>query len=630
LFICDEKTLHSSLERAGFTKIILCDLNESYDEAMNNFLSTTQHLTFDFNTLYNNKINKTFFQYSEWEVLIERTTIIGIILAMKYRVSFNNDWIKIGPGWWTTDNSMEGCKQPSSENEFLALLKNIKASSILVLDDCILLYSGQFYSTNIFYTKIGELISISDDLRCLTSKNYKLDSGAIGNYTFAKGFYFNQTPFLGISKVSQGCLCKLTDHSSVHERYLNLIRPSKASCTPERFSSLMEEKLSFVDGKQVVVTLSGGLDSSYVSAFIKKHFECDLKGVHIYCSEGEPTNTELESAKFVAQKIGIPLTAIDFTWQRFHDTFVHFCKLSPLPFPNSGYRYYLLNRYCSEKLSPDYFISGDASDTLFELSPDFYLFNKMNLFDKWAPVKYYEKLDSYIDRLRPNLRVAESFRWRLNKYLDFRLRLFHWKGTGVDYFNSWSESFFSSGESARLSELIEARGMYDLDNRLFLLNTYFSYLELPIFIPLIRQLFGAEYYTPFLDPDIIGLALNLSNRQTKSKKFLKEIALSYLPTEIVTRKKMGLIIPLQSWLLGPMRPIAMELLLGKKGLICRGLVDEDVLTGLVKNFFDGSGQFGWCEIMSLFTLEVWLRINFDNSYEPTDIENVSLSELISL
>jgi predicted SAM-dependent methyltransferase len=36
LFIYDEKTLRSSLEKAGFTKIIRCDLNESKDETLRN------------------------------------------------------------------------------------------------------------------------------------------------------------------------------------------------------------------------------------------------------------------------------------------------------------------------------------------------------------------------------------------------------------------------------------------------------------------------------------------------------------------------------------------------------------------------------------------------------------------
>lgn len=549
---------------------------------------------------------------------------------MKYKLTLNKKWLQIGSNWWVTNPALAWCEPPRSESELLQVLKqNINTSSILILDDCILLYSGQFYSDNIFYTKTNGQTFLSDDIRRLISQNYKLDAASIANYVFTKGFYFNQTPFAKTYKVSQGCLLKLTANS-VHERYLRLVKPDKASCTPKCFSSLMEKKLHVVNGRQVIATLSGGLDSSYVAAFIKRHFDCGLKGFHIYCSEGKSTHSELEFARLLAKTLQIPLIEIDFSWQRFNDTFPHFCRLSPLPFPNSGYRYYLLHRYGNENITADYFVSGDASDTLFELSPDFYLFNKMNFLDRWISLNFCEKLDQYIDRSRPDLRIAESFRWRMNKYLDFRLRLFHWKGTRVDYFSAWRELFSSSEDSPSLLDLIKMRGMYDIDNRLFLLNTYFSYLELPMFIPLIRQLFGAKYCTPFLDLDIVGLALNLSPDQTKSKQFLKQIASSYLPPEIINRKKMGLIIPFQSWLLGPMRSITMEFLLGKRGLIDRGLVNEDVLAALVRDFFNGSGQLGWCEIMSLLALEVWLRVNFDNSYELTELERVSLTELLSL
>lgn len=540
-----------------------------------------------------------------------------------------NTWFKIGSNWWVTNRRLAVHQPPTTYNELIDLIRlNTNMSSILILEDCILLYAGQFYSDNIFYSRSNNQLSVSDDIRHLVSQDYKLDAGAIANYVFAKAFYFNQTPFQGVFKVSQGCLCRLTYHSA-HEGYLSLLKPTRVPCTPKRFLSLMEEKLQIVNGNKILATLSGGLDSSFVAAFIKRYFDCGLQGFHIYCSQGEPAHTELEQARFLAKTLHIPLIEIDFSWQRLNETFLHFSKLSPLPFPNSGYRYYLLYRYSNTNIHPDYIVSGDASDTLFELSPDFYLFNKINLFDRWIPLKLYENLDHFVDRARPTVSLFESLRWRVNKYLDFHLRLFHWKGTKVDYFSEWRELFSSSQESPTLSDLIKTREMYDLDNRLFLLNTYFSYLELPIFIPLIRRLFGAEYFTPFLDSDIIALALNLSSNQTRSKHFLKQVASSYLPSAIITRKKMGLIIPFSFWLLGPMRSIAIELLLGRNGLVDRGIVNETAFTTLVRNFFNDSGHFGWCEIMSLLALEVWLRVNFDNYFSSYELENVPLSAFVS-
>jgi asparagine synthase (glutamine-hydrolysing) len=67
-----------------------------------------------------------------------------------------------------------------------------------------------------------------------------------------------------------------------------------------------------------------------------------------------------------------------------------------------------------------------------------------------------------------------------------------------------------------------------------------------------------EARVPFLDNEIIDLArsLPLAYRQTMRhrKRVLKAVALRYLPTEIVERRKSGFGVPLPAWLAanGPM------------------------------------------------------------------------------
>lgn len=548
---------------------------------------------------------------------------------MKTTIDVTGAWTRVGDAWWVSDPSLATQPPPASEAALVAILREKgDAASILVLDDAVLLYAGQFYGGALFYANRDGEVTVADDITRLTTGGYRLDPAAIADYVFAKAFYFNQTPFSGVFKASPGCICRVTERGAAEE-YLHLIRPGSTECTEERFLGLFREKLGRVAGKSVVATLSGGLDSSFVAGFIRRHVPCDLEGFHIYCTEGDPANRELEHARLLAGSLGVPLTEIDFTGERLIETYPHFCRLSPLPFPNSGYRYYLLHRYGGRSGAADYFVSGDASDTLFELSPDFYLFNKIHLLDRWLPRDLFEGLDRAVDRARPALGLAESVRWRLNHYLDFRLRLFHWKGTGVDYNGAWRSLFTGAESSHSLVNLIEERGMYDLDNRLYLLNTYFSYLELPIFVPLVTGLFGAKYYTPFLDKDVIELALNLPSGKTRAKGFLKELAAPFIPPEIITRKKMGLVIPFRKWLEGPMRPLARTLLLGKGGMIERGIVDPDGLTALVDGFFDGREGFGWCEVMALLALEVWLGVHMDSPADARDYEMVSLRDLVA-
>jgi len=73
-----------------------------------------------------------------------------------------------------------------------------------------------------------------------------------------------------------------------------------------------------------------------------------------------------------------------------------------------------------------------------------------------------------------------------------------------------------------------------------------------------------EARVPFLDNEVIDFAraLPLSYRQTlrSRKRVLKEVALRYLPAEIVHRKKSGFGVPLPIWFAGdgPMRRLAVE------------------------------------------------------------------------
>ena len=66
-----------------------------------------------------------------------------------------------------------------------------------------------------------------------------------------------------------------------------------------------------------------------------------------------------------------------------------------------------------------------------------------------------------------------------------------------------------------------------------------------------------ELRAPFLDLEVLIFAAALPSeartRGHKTKVFLKEYALRYLPKEIVYRKKRGLSVPLAAWLRGPLR-----------------------------------------------------------------------------
>ena len=90
-----------------------------------------------------------------------------------------------------------------------------------------------------------------------------------------------------------------------------------------------------------------------------------------------------------------------------------------------------------------------------------------------------------------------------------------------------------------------------------------------------------EARVPFLDNDVIDFArgLPLAYRQTlrSRKRVLKQVALRYLPAEIVHRRKSGFGVPLPAWLAsdGPMARIATE-------AVESGSLDELLDTALLR------------------------------------------------
>jgi asparagine synthase (glutamine-hydrolysing) len=94
--------------------------------------------------------------------------------------------------------------------------------------------------------------------------------------------------------------------------------------------------------------------------------------------------------------------------------------------------------------------------------------------------------------------------------------------------------------------------------------------------------FALELRAPFLDRDVMEMAAGLPDEQRvrgfRTKVFLKDYALRYLPRWVVHARKRGLSVPLQSWLRGPLRGWAQERL--ASGRLSAAGIDEGAALAL--------------------------------------------------
>jgi asparagine synthase (glutamine-hydrolysing) len=125
--------------------------------------------------------------------------------------------------------------------------------------------------------------------------------------------------------------------------------------------------------------------------------------------------------------------------------------------------------------------------------------------------------------------------------------------------------------------------------------------------------FSLEARVPYLDHSFVEfcgkLDPSLKLRGKGGKVLLKELALRYLPREIVERGKQGFMMPLDRWLANELKD-DVATLLGPQGFGRRGLFRPDALAKLVAQHTGGQKNHAM-RLWALMILERWLA-----RYEP--------------
>jgi asparagine synthetase B (glutamine-hydrolysing) len=536
-------------------------------------------------------------------------------------ILYGSSWFQNGNNLYSTSSKICSALIENLDQYESFIITNPNDAFIYFHNEILYIYGGLFFKKNIFF-KISKKIVLSEDITHLITPSESISSTNIYNYLFTKGWYFNSTPFDKIQKVSNGLLCSIdTKKNLVQEKYLPILRGKSRHISKTSFNNILQDVFSPLKDKKLMSTLSGGLDSSFVTSYLKRNISKDIKAFHIYHSDGYEYNNELNYARYVAKDLDVELIEIDFNFNKWNSHFIDYLSNMPLPVPNSGYRYYLLSKSGVYE-DIDYFVSGDAADTLFELDPKFYYFSKMKLLNDIAK-PYAMKQKRYFSNYESSGKIYKI----TQSYLSYLLRTYKWKGTSIEYYQMSKIFKNIDVKNQDLPYEIKTRNMYALSNNQFLLQTYFPYLELPYFHAIINDHFNSQYFTPFLDTRLINACLSLNPSYTRRKRFLKEIASDYLPQHLIHRSKMGLNTPFQKWLLQDLAFEVKRVLLSGTGMISRGIFNENAFRSLFQKYIDSNGKY-WCEILALFSLEIWLKLHLDKKKNDLSGNNIDIKQFV--
>jgi len=283
---------------------------------------------------------------------------------------------------------------------------------------------------------------------------------------------------------------------------------------------------------------------------------------------------EAEYAKVVAKHLKTEHTGLYVSPRETMDVIPQLPQLYDEPFADaSQIPTFLVSKLAKEHVTVS--LSGDAGDELFcgynrYLLTD-RLWNKLSLLptslrrglanavtmispSMWSKIFGFSSHGNIGDKIHKAAGVlGSSFADEL--YLGL---ISHWGSPESIVLNSREPDTLLNREMLNISNLTQVQKMMLLD--------LLTYLPDDILTKVDRAAMGVSLETrvPFLDHNVVEFAwsmpMNFKVRNGESKWALRQILYKYVPKELIERPKMGFGVPIDSWLRGPLRGWAENLL----------------------------------------------------------------------
>jgi asparagine synthase (glutamine-hydrolysing) len=326
--------------------------------------------------------------------------------------------------------------------------------------------------------------------------------------------------------------------------------------------------------------LSGGIDSSTVVALMQSQSQQPVKTFSIGFQE--QNYNEAEYAKAVAQHLGTDHTELYVTANEAIAVIPKLPSLYDEPFSDSSQiPTFLVSQLARNHVTVS--LSGDGGDELFSGYNRYFVGRSIWQKIGWMPkaVRHFtaKALTSVspqnwnrgfaaVDTMLPTkLKVAVSGD-KLHKLASI-LTLPHPDIMYAGLVSHWREPEEVVIDSSELSTVLSDRNSWaslpDFTERMMYLDLI-SYLPDDILVKVDRASMGVslEGRIPFLDHRVVEFAwqipLCMKIRSNQGKWLLRQVLYKYVPKELIERPKMGFGIPIDSWLRGPLREWAEDLL----------------------------------------------------------------------
>jgi len=475
------------------------------------------------------------------------------------------------------------------------------------------------------YALVGDDLVFSSELKALL--RHPAVPRALSLPALARYLAFDYVPaphtiFTGLAKLPPGHVLVFEDGRARLTQYWDLPAPDDDGAdgaeAADRLAHLLDQATQrrLISDVPLGAFLSGGIDSSAVTALMARHLSTPVKTFSI--GFDEPSFDESPYAREVAACLGTdhheeilaPSVLLGLVERLGEILDEPLADASILPT-------FLLSQYTRRHVTVA--LSGDGGDELFAGYPTYQAHQVARRLD-WTP--------------RPVLSGARALAARLpvsygDLSLDFKIRRFlsglgrplpmrhtAWMGTfGVDELASLLQpdvwrAIEADDVFAEVRAYATAAGDRGWLGTLLYLDAKL-YLQDGVLVKVDRASMACslEVRSPFLDTAVVEFASRLPARQKlrglTTKFLLKRSLRGVLPERILNRRKKGFGIPVGLWIRGPWRDLFHDMLAPDR-LARQGLLNPDAVTRLLAEHLGGTHDHRK-KLWNLFVLQLWHR-----------------------
>ena len=426
-------------------------------------------------------------------------------------------------------------------------------------------------------------------LRVLSDWTPEINQQALASYI---RFGYVPTPasiYSSISKLSPGCILSWTPGQSPEiKQYWDPLALASAdgqghySMTDDEAIDALDTLLGDAVQRRMIsdvplgAMLSGGIDSSVVTALMQKHSERPIKTFSIGFNESD--YNEAVHAAQVARHLGTEHTELYVEPKHALDVIPNLSEIYDEPFADaSQIPTYLICELLHDHVTVA--LSGDGGDELFAGYTRYQWAGKFasiarllpaalrNYFTssiiKYSPQQWNNVLNRLPRKIRPSHAGDKLYKIAsilpLNNEQEIYCRLV----------SQWPDPSNILNHADEMSTVVvgnnQKNAIPDYISRMQYMDQV-TYLPDDILVKVDRasMAVGLEVRVPLLDHRVAEFMWNQPSgrkiRNGRSKWLLRQVLNRYVPTSIIDRPKMGFGVPIDQWLRGPLRDWAQDLL----------------------------------------------------------------------